>query len=244
LLGATSGRTTLSGEGLQHQDGTSHLAASTIPNCKAYDPAFAAELAVIVDHGMRDMVVEQNDVFYYLTLMNENYAQPDLVAGSEAGIIRGCYLFQHFPAAKSSAKKAEVPVTLLGSGAILTEVIKAAKLLSDQGIAASVYSVTSWSELARDGAACQQAALDGASPIAEPFIAQQLRSSQGPVIAATDYVRAVAESVRAFVPAGRSYLTLGTDGFGRSDTRAVLRGFFGVDAQSIVKAALHQRKAG
>ena len=238
LLGATSGRTTLGGEGLQHQDGTSHLVAATIPNCKAYDPAFAGELAVILDHGMREMMVEQKDVFYYVTLMNENYAQPDLRPGAEADIIRGCYRFESFTPADG---KAAGEVTLMGSGAILTEVIKAARQLAQQGIAATVYSVTSWSELARDGAACQQAALNGEAH-AEAFVAQQLKASTGPVIAATDYVRAVPESIRAFLPEGRRYLTLGTDGFGRSDTRAALREFFSVDAQSIAKAALHLLK--
>jgi len=241
LLGATSGRTTLGGEGLQHQDGTSHLVAATIPNCKAYDPAFACELAVILDRGMREMMVEQQDVFYYVTLMNENYAQPDLLPGSEAGIIRGCYKFNSYssPPHKGKSPKTLMEITLMGSGAILTEVVKAAQQLAEQGIAATVYSVTSWSELARDGAACQQQALRGESA-SEAFIMQQLQDSQGPIIAATDYVRAVPESIRAFLPPDRSYLTLGTDGFGRSDTRAALRGFFGVDAQSIVTAALHQ----
>ena len=248
LLGATSGRTTLGGEGLQHQDGTSHLVAATIPNCKAYDPAFACELAVIIDHGMREMMVDQKDVFYYVTMMNENYAQPNLRAGSEADIIRGCYCFNSWLRTSLLAQKAKTSsigakVTLLGSGAILTEVIKAAELLAAQGIDATVFSVTSWSELARDGAAWQKCALNGDETAGQPFVAQQLKTSEGPIIAATDYVRAVPESIRAFLPAGRSYLTLGTDGFGRSDTRAALREFFGVDAKSIVKAALHQLKA-
>ncbi len=238
LLGATSGRTTLGGEGLQHQDGTSHLVAATIPNCKAYDPAFSAELAVILDRGMQEMMVEQQDVFYYVTLMNENYAQPDLLAGSEGDIMRGCYRFGRYPAAPMDAPE----VTLLGSGAILTEVIKAAQQLADQGVSATVYSVTSWSELARDGIAREKQALNGEAAVTS-FLAQQLADSQGPVIAATDYVRAVPESVRAFLPAGRSYLTLGTDGFGRSDTRAALRSFFGVNASSIVQAALHRLRA-
>ena len=248
LLGATSGRTTLSGEGLQHQDGTSQLVAATIPNCKAYDPGFACELAVIIDRGMREMMVEQQDVFYYVTMMNENYAQPDLRAGSEADIIRGCYVFDSYKpksVAGQGQKKSSTAaknVTLMGSGAILTEVIKAAQQLADQGIQATVYSVTSWSEVARDGAACQQRRLKGEQSRTDAFIAQQLASSQGPIIAASDYVRAVPESIRAFVPEGRSYLTLGTDGFGRSDTRAALREYFGVDAQSIVNAALVQLK--
>ncbi|HQR99946.1 MAG TPA: alpha-ketoglutarate dehydrogenase [Polaromonas sp.] len=245
LLGATSGRTTLGGEGLQHQDGSSHLVAATIPNCKAYDPAFACELAVIIDRGMQEMMVEQQDVFYYVTLMNENYAQPDLRPGSEAGIVRGCYKFNSYSRSpdKGQSQQTLEKLTLLGSGAILTEVIKAAQQLAEQGLDVTVYSVTSWSELARDGAACQQRALQG-EPASAPFIAEQLKDSEGPIIAATDYVRAVPESIRAFLPAGRSYLTLGTDGFGRSDTRAALRGFFGVDASSIVQAALHQLKAG
>ena len=249
LLGATSGRTTLSGEGLQHQDGTSHLVAATIPNCRAYDPGFACELAVIIDHGMREMMVEQHDIFYYVTMMNENYAQPDLRPGSEAEIIQGCYKFNSYPSTLPLEKTAKTPqnkgrkITLLGSGAILTEVVKAALLLADQGIEATVYSVTSWSELARDGAACEQRALNGDTTQTDAFITRQLRGSDGPIIAATDYVRAVPESIRAFLPAGRSYLTLGTDGFGRSDTRAALRAFFGVDAASIVNAALHRLKA-
>jgi pyruvate dehydrogenase E1 component len=244
LLGATSGRTTLGGEGLQHQDGTSHLIAATIPNCKAYDPAFACELAVVIDHGMREMMVEQKDVFYYVTMMNENYAQPDLQAGSAADIIRGCYKFNSFLCAqdKRSVHKTPGKVTLMGSGAILTEVIKAAQQLAELGVESSVFSVTSWSELARDGALCQHNTLAGRDAD-QPFIEAQLDRSRGPIIAATDYVRAVPESIRAFIPQGRSYLTLGTDGFGRSDTRAALRAFFGVDAASIVKAALLQLDA-
>ncbi|WP_408599045.1 alpha-ketoglutarate dehydrogenase [Limnohabitans sp.] len=235
LLGATSGRTTLGGEGLQHQDGSSHLVAATIPNCRAYDPAYAGEMAVIVDHGMREMLVEQRDVFYYVTLMNENYAQPDLPAGVESEVIRGCYKFKAFEVPQANAPR----VTLMGSGAILTEVVKAAEQLAAQGIASDVYSVTSWSELARDGVACEERALAGDSSPGVPFLAQQLATSQGPIVAATDYVRAVPESVRAYLPAGRRYLSLGTDGFGRSDTRAALRAFFHVDAASIVNAALH-----
>ena len=243
LLGATSGRTTLGGEGLQHQDGSSHLIAATISNCKAYDPAFAGEMAVIVDHGMREMLVEQKDVFYYITLMNENYAQPDLPEGAEADVVRGCYKFASYLrivdggySRISSLKTA----TLLGSGAILTEVIKAAEQLAAQGVDVTVFSVTSWSELAREGRACEQRRLAGEADIPLPFITRQLQASTGPIIAATDYVVAVPESIRAFLPEGRRYLTLGTDGFGRSDTRAALRGYFGVDAASIVSAALRQ----
>ena len=242
LLGATSGRTTLGGEGLQHQDGTSHLMASTIPNCKAYDPAFAGELAVIIDHGMREMLVEQKDVFYYITMMNESYAQPNLPPDAQRDVIRGCYQFKHYTAANGAAKLAKVAqqVTLLGSGAILLEVIKAAQQLATQGVSATVFSVTSWSQMAREGQACVQPGHDGAADEPVPFVTRMMRGSAGPIIAATDYVRAVPESVRAFVPDGRSYLTLGTDGFGRSDTRAALRAFFGVDAASIARAAMAQ----
>jgi pyruvate dehydrogenase E1 component len=227
LLGATSGRTTLGGEGLQHQDGSSHLVAATIPNCKAYDPAFAGELAVILDAGMREMVEQQADVFYYVTLMNENYAQPDLPAGVEADVLRGGYRFGVYGPSDAAQR-----VTLLGSGAILTEVVKAAHQLAAQGVGVEVLSITSWSELARDGMA--QEAL---GTFSAGHLAQLLNATQGPVIAATDYVRAVPESVRAFVPEGRRYTTLGTDGFGRSDTRAALRRFFAVDAESIAQNA-------
>ena len=235
LLGATSGRTTLGGEGLQHQDGTSHLHAATIPNCRAYDPAFAAEMAIIVDQGIRDMMVDQKDVFYYITLMNENYAQPTLAAGVAQDVIRGCYLFGNYGPPDAGPQD---QVTLLGSGAILTEALKAAQLLADQGKRVSVMSVTSWSELARDGIACEQAALQDADDSQVPFLYQQLQKTAGPIVAATDYVRALPESVRAYVPSSRRYLTLGTDGFGRSDTRAALRAFFGVDADTIARTAL------
>jgi pyruvate dehydrogenase E1 component len=230
LLGATSGRTTLAGEGLQHQDGSSHLVAATVPNCRAYDPAFAGEMAVIVDRGMREMLVEQQDVFYYVTLMNENYAQPDVPPGAEDGIVKGCYRFASYGA--QAARR----VTLLGSGAILNEAIQAAQVLAGIGVGCDVFSVTSWSELAREGQAAQQRLLAG-DGTALPFATRQLAQGQGPVIAASDYVRAVPESIRAFIPAGRRYVTLGTDGFGRSDTRAALREFFGVDAASIARAA-------
>ncbi|WP_020228337.1 alpha-ketoglutarate dehydrogenase [Acidovorax sp. MR-S7] len=237
LLGATSGRTTLGGEGLQHQDGSSHLVAATIPNCKAYDPAYAGELAVILDAGMREMLVEQQDVFYYVTLMNENYAQPDLPEGAAEGVLRGCYLLDSCSRLldkRESPISPEKQVALLGSGAILTEVVKAAALLAEEGIAATVVSVTSWSELARDGRACE--AMEGKGG-GTPWLAQVLAGTHGPVIAATDYVRAVPETVRAYVPEGRRLHTLGTDGFGRSDTRAALRAFFHVDAQAIAQRA-------
>jgi pyruvate dehydrogenase E1 component len=237
LLGATSGRTTLGGEGLQHQDGSSHLWAATVPNCKAYDPAFAGELAVIMARGMQEMMVEQRDVFYYVTLMNANYAQPDLPDGVQEQIIRGCYLYGRYgPALKTRASRERV-VTLMGSGAILTEVIAAAEQLAAQGVSSIVMSVTSWTELARDGQACDRVWLEQGERRLS-YVAEQLQATNGPIIAASDYVQALPESIRAYLPAQRRYLTLGTDGFGRSDTRAQLRQFFGVDAASIARAAL------
>jgi pyruvate dehydrogenase E1 component len=223
LLGATSGRTTLGGEGLQHQDGSSHLVAGTIPNCKAYDPAFAGEMAVIVDHGAREMLTEQRDVFYYITLMNENYAQPELPAAAHEGVIRGGYRFNE--------KRDTAKLTLIGSGAIFTEVVKAAQTLEQQGIVVDLVSVTSWSELARDALAAQEAGKSS-------WVEQLFQDTQGPIIAATDYVRAVPDQIRAHLPRHRNYLTLGTDGFGRSDTRAQLRQYFQVDAHAIVQRAL------
>jgi pyruvate dehydrogenase E1 component len=238
LLGATSGRTTLGGEGLQHQDGSSHLVAATIPNCRAWDPAFAGEMALIVDHGMRRMLLQQCDEFFYITLMNENYAQPDLPPGAAEGVLRGGYLFERVAAEGDAVGE----VTLLGSGAILTEVRKAARLLAAEGIASTVFSITSWSELARQGQDWERlrdlASHAGApAPQALPYVAQLLQQGQGPVVAATDYVRAVPEGIRAYVPTGREFVTLGTDGFGRSDTRSALREFFGVDAAHIARAA-------
>ena len=229
LLGATSGRTTLGGEGLQHQDGSSHLVAATIPNCKAYDPAFAGELAIILDAGMREMVEQQVDVFYYVTLMNENYANADISLENADGILRGAYRFANFPSEKGDSKQ---HLTLMGSGAILLEVISTAKLLAGQGVNVVVISVTSWSELARDGRACAD---QDKNTVAH--LTALLSHSQGPVLAASDYVCAVTESVRAFIPEGRRYKTLGTDGFGRSDTRAALRNYFEVDAAAILRAA-------
>jgi pyruvate dehydrogenase E1 component len=235
LLGATSGRTTLGGEGLQHQDGSSHLIAATIPNCKAYDPAFAGELAVIVDRGMRDILEDQKDLFYYITVMNENYAQPDLPENVTDGVIRGCYKFKTILAKNGDAKH---HVSLLGSGAIMTEVLKAAEDLANDGIQVDVFSVTSWSELSRDGKAKEQARLSGDMASERPFITEVLEQGRGPIIAATDYVHALPESIRAYIPKDRKYITLGTDGFGRSDTRAALREFFGVNAKTITKISI------
>ena len=232
LIGATSGRTTLGGEGLQHQDGTSHLAASTIPNCRAYDPAFAYEVATIVDAGMREMVEQQRDVFYYVTVTNENYAQPSLPEGNPQalrdGILRGLYPLS--PVLQQTAR-----VQLLGSGAILPEVIAAQRMLKEEwDIDAGVWNVTSFVELQRDGIEAERRARLGDAP-AVPYVTAVLQGSRGPVIAATDYVRAVPELIRAYVP--RRYVTLGTDGFGRSDTRQELRAFFEVDRARIVVAA-------
>jgi pyruvate dehydrogenase E1 component len=239
LIGATSGRTTLSGEGLQHQDGTSHIHAMTIPNCKAYDPAFAGELAVIVDAGMRAMVIEQKDEFYYITAMNENYAQPSLPADAHEGVLRGLYRFD------GPTDIASAAVQLMGSGAILTQVVKAAVLLKNKfNVDANVWSVTSFSELARDGQRCERdVRIDAGDSLA--WVTRHLQSTCGPMIAATDYVRMVPESIRAYLPSQRSYVTLGTDGFGRSDTRAQLRDYFEVDAYWIaLTAALELIQAG
>ena len=233
LIGATAGRTTLGGEGLQHQDGTSHLIAATVPNCRAYDPAFAGELAVIVDRGMREMLVEQRDVFYYVTAMNENTAQPSLPADAHDGVVRGLYRFRRAAAAAGPR------VQLLGAGAILGEVLKAADVLAtEHGIGADVWSVTSFSELARDGIRAETAWRHGETDGVDAYVTRQLAPSEGPIVIASDYVRAVAEQIRAFLPAGRRCVTLGTDGFGRSDTRAALRRHFEVDAASVVAAAL------
>jgi pyruvate dehydrogenase E1 component len=233
LIGATAGRTTLSGEGLQHQDGTSQLVAATVPNCKAYDPATAGELAVILDRGMRDMLEEQRDVFYYVTAMNESVAQPSLPLAAHEGVLRGMYRF------RAGGHDGVRRVQLLASGAILGEAIKAAEILeAAHGVAADVWSVTSFSELARNGIAAENAWRHGTAGIARSFVGEQLAATRGPIVMANDYVRAVPEQIRAFLPPGRRCVTLGTDGFGRSDTRAALRRHFEVDAEAIVQAAL------
>ncbi len=234
LLGGTAGRTTLNGEGLQHQDGHSHLMAATIPNCVSYDPTFAYELAVIIQDGMRRMYQEQEDVFYYLTVMNENYAHPAMPEGAETGIIRGMYLFN-----EGTAQSATTPtVQLLGSGTILREVIAAAELLAkDFGVTSDIWSVTSFNELRRDGLDCER--WNMLHPEAAPRVSyaeQCLGKRKGPVIAATDYIKSYADQIRAFLPG--NYKVLGTDGFGRSDTRKKLRHFFEVDRYYIAVAAL------
>jgi pyruvate dehydrogenase E1 component len=227
LIGATSGRTTLGGEGLQHQDGSSHLMSAAIPNCISYDPAYAYELAVIIQDGMERMLQKHDDVFYYITVTNENEAQPSMPANSKSGILRG----MHCVAPHENAE-----VRLLASGPMLKEAIAAAQLLKDLfKISAAIWSVTSYSQLARDGIACERAQRVQQSDDL-PWITQELQTSNSPVIAVSDYVRAIPESVRAFVPS--RYVTLGTDGFGRSDTRANLRDYFEVDAKWIAYTAM------
>jgi pyruvate dehydrogenase E1 component len=241
LIGATAGRTTLAGEGLQHQDGTSHLIASTIQNCVAYDPCFGYELALILQDGMRRMLEAQEDVFYYVTVMNENYAQPPLPPGAEEGIKRGMYRLRESPlgaaGVKAGGAKKCPRVQLLGSGTILREALAAAGILEQEcDIGADVWSVTSFTELRRDGLECERWNREHPDDTRKSWVEQCLGNAGGPVIAASDYVRAVADLIRGWVP-GR-YVALGTDGFGRSDTRAALRSYFGIDAQSIAQAAV------
>ncbi len=231
LLGATAGRTTLNGEGLQHEDGHSHLMAATIPNCVSYDPTFAYELAVIMQDGLRRMVQNQEDVFYYLTVMNENYSHPEMPKGAEEGIIKGLYSF-------SKSKSKGPKVQLMGSGVILREVIAAAELLEkDWGVSADIWSATSFNELRREGLDVHRwNMLHPDKPQKESYVEKCLKKAQGPVIASTDYMKEFADQIRAFVP--QRYVTLGTDGFGRSDSREALRKHFEVDRHYIVLAAL------
>jgi pyruvate dehydrogenase E1 component len=244
LLGATAGRTTLSGEGLQHQDGTSHLIASTIPNCRAYDPCFGYELAVILQDGVRRMLEAQEDTFYYVTVMNENYPQPALPANATEGILRGMYLLR---------ARDDAMAQLLGSGTILREVITAAERLErEHAVATNVWSVTSWTQLRWDGMEVERSSVRGYSDAgaAASWVERCLGPTRGPVIAASDYVRALPDLIRPYIPPSRRdasgrdelvsprYIALGTDGFGRSDTRANLRAFFEVDASAIVQATL------
>ncbi len=232
LLGGTAGRTTLNGEGLQHQDGHSHLLSSTIPNCVSYDPTFAYEVAVIIQDGLRRMYAERENVFYYLTLMNENYTHPALPKGAEEGILKGLYLLD-------KGGKGKHRVQLLGSGTILREVQAAAAMLNEEwDVAADVWSAPSFTELRRDGIEVDRWNLlnpDAKKP-RKAYVTECLDGTDGPVIAATDYMRAFADQIRGWVP--RSYTVLGTDGFGRSDSREQLRHFFEVDRRWVVVAAL------
>jgi pyruvate dehydrogenase E1 component len=233
LLGGTSGRTTLNGEGLQHEDGHSHILAGTIPNCISYDPTFAHEVGVILHHGLKRMVEKQDNVFYYLTLLNENYAMPGLTAGTEEQIIKGMYLCK-------AGGKNKTRVQLMGSGTILRESLAAQELLAnDWGVAADVWSCPSFNELTRDGQDAER--FNMLHPLETPrvpFVAQQLAKHGGPVIASTDYMKNYAEQIRSFIPKGRTFKVLGTDGFGRSDFRSKLREHFEINRHYIVVAAL------
>ena len=227
LIGATSGRTTLNGEGLQHQDGHSHIMSALIPNCISYDPAFGSELSVIFKHGINEMFVNNKNCFYYITVMNENYTHPDISEDQEDDVIRGMYLFR-------SAKKPQV--RLLGSGSIMNEVIKARDLLQGFKIDAEIWSVTSFNLLRKDGMETDRKNL--LNPLDDPiltFVEEKFTDNYLPVVAATDYVRAYAEQIRPWIKS--QYLTLGTDGYGRSDSREKLREFFEVNASSIAKSA-------
>jgi len=233
LLGGTSGRTTLNGEGLQHEDGHSHILAQTIPNCRSYDPTFAHEVAVIMHDGLKRMVEKQENVFYYITLLNENYPMPGLQPGTEEQIIKGMYLCKPGDAGK-------LRVQLLGSGTILRESLAAQDLLAKEwGVHADVWSCPSFNELARDGLDCERHnMLHPTATPRVPFVTQQLEKHNGPVVASTDYIKQYVDQVRAFMPKGRVYKVLGTDGFGRSDFRSKLREHFEVNRHYIVVAAL------
>ena len=235
LLGGTSGRTTLNGEGLQHEDGHSHVLAGTIPNCVSYDPTFAHEVGVILHHGLKRMVEQQDNVYYYITLLNENYPMPGLTVGTEAQIIKGMYLLQD-----ATPRKNEPVVNLLGSGTILRESMEAKKLLeADWGVAAKVWSCPSFNELARDGQDAERwNLLHPTDKPRQPFVSQQLSGHAGPVIASTDYIKVYAEQIRAYLPEGRTYKVLGTDGYGRSDFRGKLREHFEINRHYVVVAAL------
>ncbi|GAP65265.1 pyruvate dehydrogenase subunit E1 [Mizugakiibacter sediminis] len=247
LIGGTSGRTTLNGEGLQHEDGHSHVMFGVVPNCRAYDPTFSYEVAVILQDGIRRMLQEQEDVYYYITVMNENYTHPDMPKGVEEGIIKGMYLFRDSglgtrDADKGKSRNKHLPcVQLLGSGAILREAIAAAELLDKEfGVCADIWSCPSFSELRRDGFEAER--WNRMHPLAKTprkaYVTQCLEGRPGPVVAATDYVRAYPDQIRAFLPEGRRYIVLGTDGYGRSDTREHLRSFFEVDRYHIAHAAI------
>lgn len=234
LLGGTAGRTTLNGEGLQHEDGHSHLVASTVPNCVSYDPTYAHEVAVIMQRGLKRMVEDQENVFYYITLMNENYAHPGLNEDDIEGILKGMYLL------KKSDKSSKLKVQLLGSGTILREVEAAKDLLEqDWGVSADVWSCPSFTELRRDGLDVNRYnLLNPTSKAKKPYVTQLLENTQGPIIASSDYMKTFADQIREFIPSNRSYRVLGTDGFGRSDFRHKLRHFFEVDRYFVTLSAL------
>jgi pyruvate dehydrogenase E1 component len=232
LLGGTAGRTTLNGEGLQHEDGFSQLVAGGIPNVRSYDPTFGYEVTVVLQHGMKSMMEEQKDEYYYLTLMNENYAHPEMPAGAEEGIIKGMYLLEE---AKGDFQH---KVQLMGCGTILREVRAATELLAEFGVGADVWSVTSFNELRRDGLAVDRwNRLHPAEAPRKAYVTQCLEGREGPVVASTDYMKLFADQVRQWVPS-REYQVLGTDGFGRSDSRKKLRDFFEVDRRWVTLAAL------
>jgi len=229
LIGATAGRTTLNGEGLQHQDGHSHMLSSLIPNCTSYDPAYGSELAVIFKHGIEEMFVHNKNCFYYITVMNENYVHPPINPAQEQDVIKGMYLFKE-------DKRAQI--RLLGAGAILNEVIKAASILDKFDINSEIWSVTSFNLLRKDGMECDRLSLqDPSDQSIQSFVEDKFSSNNLPVIAASDYVKAYSEQIRPWIKG--SYYTLGTDGYGRSDARAKLREFFEVDANAIARSAAY-----
>ena len=232
LLGGTAGRTTLNGEGLQHEDGHSHVLAQTVPNCISYDPTFSYEVAVIVQNGMKRMYQDQEDVFFYMTLMNENYSHPEMPTGAEEGILRGLYRM------RKTSRPGKKHVNLMGSGTILVQALKAADMLKeDFGVTSDIWSATSMNELARDGQDCLRH--NRLNPMAEekvPYVTEVMKGAKGPVICATDYMKNYSEQIRGFVP--NRFTVLGTDGFGRSDSRVNLRRFFEVDANHIAAAAM------
>ncbi|MBD8564170.1 pyruvate dehydrogenase (acetyl-transferring), homodimeric type [Oxalobacteraceae sp. CFBP 8763] len=234
LMGGTAGRTTLNGEGLQHEDGHSHIIAATVPNCLPYDPTFGHEVAVIIQDGLRRMVEEQEDVFYYITIMNENYPQPGLKPGQEEGILKGLYLLQE--GGKDNAQR----VQLIGCGTILRESMFAAELLkNDWNVDADVWSAPSLTLLARDGNDCERwNMVNPELPQRVPYVTEKLGATSGPIVATTDYMRMFAEQIRGFMPKDRTYKVLGTDGFGRSDSRVKLREFFEVNRYYITVASL------
>jgi pyruvate dehydrogenase E1 component len=239
LLGGTAGRTTLAGEGLQHQDGHSHQFSLAVPTLLSYDPAYAYEIAVIIEEGIRRMYRDGENVFYYLTLMNENYEMPPMPDGVREGILKGMYRFRAAEMGKGGGKgKHALRAQLLGSGAILNEVVKAQKILQDYGVAADVWSVTSYQELYRDGHAAERwNRLHPAEPPRVPYVTRCLSETEGVIVAASDYVKALPDAIDRWMP--RRLTSLGTDGFGRSEGRSELRDFFEVDARFVTVATLH-----